>query len=145
MHTGGARYHMRIEINFVNSFDTSILYLREYKHIILGWRRDTIKINDVPRARWHGIESRKGCNPHTKTRAYSDSYPINVVSFDLRVKLPEHKPNQQLPSISDFKKELSFLSVNPKTCMSHSFYPGTPLFYIHMRRQFLWRQWELLY
>jgi hypothetical protein len=36
MHTGGARYHMRIEINFVDSFDTSIIDLREYKHIILG-------------------------------------------------------------------------------------------------------------
>jgi hypothetical protein len=34
MQAGGARHHMRIEKDFLDSFAISILYLRDYKHIL---------------------------------------------------------------------------------------------------------------
>jgi hypothetical protein len=39
MQASGARYHMRIEINFLDSFAISILYLRDYKHILFWEER----------------------------------------------------------------------------------------------------------
>jgi len=91
----GTRHHMRIEKNFLASFAISILYLRDYKHILfLGERRCTIQRNDGPRAKWQDIESRKRCSVHAETGAYPASYPNKVVSFVFRVNLPKRDASQ---------------------------------------------------